>query len=75
MANSYLGRRARKEKGRKKRGRGRKERGQRGEKARLAATFQRVIIVISLGGLDSVVLSRETERASENDGNYGKDEG
>lgn len=44
-----------------------------GERARPAATFQRIIIVISLGGLDSVVPSRErkkemriTERWGEN---------
>lgn len=47
-----------------------------GERARPAATFRRVIIVISLGGLDSVVLSRETERESkmerEKEGNYRK---
>lgn len=41
-----------------------------GERARPAATFQRVIIVISLGGLDSVVPSRQTERKK--DGNYRK---
>lgn len=33
-----------------------------GERARLAATFQRVIIAIRLGGLDSVVPSRARER-------------
>ena len=55
MANSYLGRRTRKE---REEERGRRE----GERARPAATFHRVIIVISLGGLDSVVPSRERER-------------
>lgn len=53
MANSYLGRRTRK----REAGRKRRERGQQGERARPAATFQRIIIVISLAGLDSVVLS------------------
>lgn len=39
------------------------ERGRReGERARPAATFHRVIIVISLGGLDSVVPSRERKK-------------
>lgn len=33
-----------------------------GERARPAATFQRIIIVISLGGLDSVVPSRERKK-------------
>lgn len=56
MANSYLGRRTRK---RREEERRRRRKGERavGERARLAATFQRVIIVISLGGLDSVVPS------------------
>lgn len=54
MANSYLGRRTRKREG----GRKTQEEKER-ERARLAATFQRIIIVISLGGLDSVVSSRE----------------
>ncbi len=53
--------------------RGRRRKGERaeGERARPAATFQRVIIVISLGGLDSVVLSREGKKERE----LRKDEG
>lgn len=44
--------------------RGRTRMGERavGERARPAATFQRIIIVISLGGLDSVVPSRERKK-------------
>lgn len=46
------------------RARGRDEERERaaGERARPAATFQRVIIVISSGGLDSVVPLRKNER-------------
>lgn len=52
------------------RGRSRKREGAAGERARPAATFQRIIIVISSGGLDSVVPSRE--RKKERNENYGK---
>lgn len=69
MANSYLGRRTRKEREEERQEEKERERAA-GERARLAATFQRVIIVISLGGLDSVVPSRQTERKK--DGNYRK---
>lgn len=52
--------------------RGRRRKGDRaaGERARPAATFLRIIIVISLGGLDSVVPSKE--RRKERNENYGK---
>lgn len=55
--------------------RSRRRKGERaaGERARPAATFQRVIIVISLGGLDSVVPSRERKKEKkERNENYGK---
>lgn len=63
MANSYLGRRTRKRDGRKKEGLWGERRaeggGVQGSRARPAATFHRIIIVISLAGLDSVVPSWE----------------
>lgn len=69
MANSYLGRRTEYERRQKKEAGEEWERGATGERARPAATFQRIIIAISLGALDLVVLfgERKKER-KENDG-------
>lgn len=68
MANSYLGRTDEGKRGRKGKSQRARRRGSRSGGARLAATFERIIIVISSDGLDSggpSIASREEMRITE----------